>query len=92
MAGTEAAATDPLLHEPDCPVGFKPDGTDSENAAMFKSIIVAPAGDGLEAKLKVRCVALASSARQLPLDGARILPPGASVERFSHTVAQSVGG
>lgn len=47
------AETDPLLHEPDCPAGFKPDGEDSDNVAKFKSIIVTPAGEGLDGALRV---------------------------------------
>ena len=47
------AETDPLLHEPDCPAGFKQDGEDSDNVAKFKSIIVTPAGESLDGALRV---------------------------------------
>ena len=49
------ADTDPLLHEdPDCPAAFRPDGEDSENCARIKKILATPAGEGLDAALKVR--------------------------------------
>ena len=50
----EATFTDPLVHEADCPEGWKPDGEDSEGVAKLKSVIVTPAGDGLQEALKVR--------------------------------------
>jgi hypothetical protein len=59
-----AAFTDPLLHEADCPEGWKPDGEDSEGVAKLKSVIVTPAGDGLQETLKVRAMDLRDGIRR----------------------------
>jgi hypothetical protein len=47
---------DPLGAEPlaDCPEGWKPDGEDSAGVAKLKSVLVTPAGEGLQEALKVR--------------------------------------